>query len=205
MDSVPLSYSDNRFINVAEILPCSRIYGPGERFVIWVQGCALHCPGCWNKEMWPFEERDLYTPDELLEIIHSFDGIEGITILGGEPLHQSAALFELVTKIRISGLSVMLYTGYEKEEITNPISLALIQNSDIVIFGRYQEEHRSDFLKWRGSKNQKIVFRSSRYQTMAKEIDNPVNEIEIHITDDGMITLVGYPEMKMKVCINEEL
>ncbi len=54
-----LLYPDDT-INIAEIVPNSRIYGPGKRFVIWVQGCALHCHGCWNKDMWSFEINQLY-------------------------------------------------------------------------------------------------------------------------------------------------
>ena len=205
MHPVPPGYSDNSHINVAEILPRSRIYGPGERMVIWVQGCALRCPGCWNEEMWPFEERNLYTTDALLSEILSVEDLEGITLLGGEPLHQAPALLELVTRVRSSGLSVILYTGFEEEEITDPVSLALFQTSDIVIFGRYREDLRSDFLKWRGSENQKIVFPTSRYRAMKDEIDELTNEIEIHIADDGMITLVGYPGNEMKECIHEVL
>jgi len=26
----------------------SRVNGPGARAVIWLQGCSLNCPGCWN-------------------------------------------------------------------------------------------------------------------------------------------------------------
>lgn len=205
MDAVPRGYSDSRYVNVAGILHTSRIYGPGERMAIWVQGCSLHCPGCWNEEMWPFEERNLYTTDLLLSEISSINSLEGITILGGEPLHQAAALLEVVTQVRATGLSVMLYTGFEEEEITDPSALSLIRSSDIVVFGRYREDLRSDFLKWRGSENQKIIFPTSRYEAMKNEIDKPSNEMEIHITDDGMITLVGYPENEMKVLIHEVL
>ena len=30
------------------IEPRSRANGPGVRFVVWLQGCTLGCPGCFN-------------------------------------------------------------------------------------------------------------------------------------------------------------
>ena len=30
------------------IEPRSRANGPGARFVVWLQGCTLGCPGCFN-------------------------------------------------------------------------------------------------------------------------------------------------------------
>ena len=39
-------------IRVHDIVPRSEIYGPGTRWVLWVQGCTLACAGCWNTETW---------------------------------------------------------------------------------------------------------------------------------------------------------
>ena len=102
------------FINIAEILETSKIYGPGDRFVIWVQGCAIRCKGCWNQKMHSFEQKNLWHYNDLFERILSVSGIEGITFLGGEPLHQSKPLLKLVRKIKKHGLTIMLYTGFQK-------------------------------------------------------------------------------------------
>ena len=45
-------------LNLARTLPRSAANGPGERFVLWVQGCPLACPGCWNPDTWAFEHAE---------------------------------------------------------------------------------------------------------------------------------------------------
>lgn len=191
-------YSTNHTINVAEILPNSRIYGPGKRFVIWVQGCALHCHGCWNTGMWSFDTKQVYSITALFDFIKEQDDIEGITILGGEPLHQSTALLTLVKLLKADGYTIMLYTGFEKDEIKNEISKDLVSHSDIVVFGRYIEDLRSIFLKWRGSSNQKIwINEQSPYKHFHDKINEKINEIEIHVKDDGVVTIAGYPENEL--------
>ena len=51
-------------LTLARTLPRSAANGPGERFVLWVQGCPLACPGCWNPDTWAFERRDLRSVEE---------------------------------------------------------------------------------------------------------------------------------------------
>lgn len=196
-----LLYPDGT-INIADILPNSRIYGPGKRFVIWVQGCALHCHGCWNKDMWSFGINQLYNINILYEMITEQDDIEGITILGGEPLHQSKALMSLVKLLKTDGYSIMLYTGFDEDEIHDVISKNLVSHSDIVIFGRYLDDSRSTFLRWRGSSNQNIwINEHSPYKHIQEHINDKVNEIEVHIHDDGDVTIVGYPEKELFECV----
>ena len=69
-------------MNVAHLENQSFIYGPGSRFVIWVQGCSLRCKGCWNFRMWGFEKKQEYSISQLLKMIAA-ENVEGITILGG--------------------------------------------------------------------------------------------------------------------------
>jgi len=188
MDNVP-----GNLLNVAEIIESSRIYGPGIRFVIWVQGCSIRCKGCWNGDMHSFEAKHLWTIDDLYNEVISTPGIEGITILGGEPLHQSKALLDLAERITKRDLTIMLYTGFEIHEIEDTHSKELIAISDIVVAGRYIEEERSVFLKWRGSSNQSIIFQNEEYQRhYGRRRDE--NEIEIRIDELGQMTLLGYPE-----------
>lgn len=181
-------------MNVAEIICSSRIYGPGKRFVVWVQGCDLKCPGCWNQGMWAFEEKKLYTPEELAALVNKESDIEGVTILGGEPLYQSKAILSFAKLIKDTGHSLMLYTGFEMDEIKDDHSKALIACSDIVVFGRYLEELRSISLKWRGSSNQKICFNTPIYENLIDLVNERVNETEIHVDEAGCITVVGYPD-----------
>jgi len=192
-----LKISDNNMLNIADIERCSRIYGPGLRFVIWVQGCGLGCKGCWNTEMWSFEEKSLYTIDEIFEMIQK-EHVEGVTILGGEPLYQSKVLLKLVKKLKERGYNIMLYTGFEQEEIIDPYSKELFSLSDIVICGRYQEDKRSIYLRWRGSSNQQIIINNKKFENRIDMFNEQVNEVEIHFDDCGNIKILGYPDTIIK-------
>jgi anaerobic ribonucleoside-triphosphate reductase activating protein len=181
-------------LNVAAFLENSAIYGPGNRFVIWFQGCSLRCEGCWNKELWPFEDNLLFTPCDILEKIRETKGIEGVTFLGGEPLDQAENLLILAKMLKSDGYSIMLYTGYAEPEISGTVKEDVFSMSDIVVSGRYVEGLRSVYLKWRGSLNQNISFNSDIYRDFEDSIDKRENDVEIHIDETGEITIAGYPE-----------
>ena len=72
----------------------SRINGPGNRLVIWVQGCKFHCKGCFNPETHPYTKEHLMDINELAELINNDTTIEGITLSGGEPLDYPKQLEE---------------------------------------------------------------------------------------------------------------
>jgi len=179
--------------NIAHIEIGSEIYGPGKRFVIWLQGCSLACPGCWNRTMWSFSPHILMERDALLEKIVSNPELEGVTLLGGEPLQQSENLYWLMLALNKNGISMMLYTGYEQEEICNTETFSKICNlADILISGRYQDDERDLFLRWRGSRNQSLLVQTERYADL--KIEDGLNEIEITIDEFGSVILLGYPQ-----------
>lgn len=181
-------------IRVHDVLPRSSIYGPGERWVLWVQGCTLGCKGCWNVETWSRRtdtERTVASLLSELEAAASAGDLEGISLLGGEPLQQAEPVLELIHAAREMGLSVLLYTGYEPEEY-DPTMQACHDGSDLVIGGRYVEALRDPFLRWRGSSNQRLVSPTGRYDVDAFE---DLQEVEVLIDHDtGQMTVTGYPE-----------
>ena len=187
--------TESNTLNIAEIIDNSMISGPGRRCVIWVQGCSLQCPGCRNEEFQSFEPKHLLAVEELYDKIMSVANINGITITGGEPLHQSEQLLRLIKRISPHGLTVMLYTGFTRDEIDNDAALYLFDSADVVVSGRYVEELQSPLLKWRGSTNQIIIFQNVEYREHYSSIDEE-NEVEIHINDHGMLTIIGFPEKK---------
>lgn len=179
-------------MNIAHIETSSSIYGPGERYVIWVQGCSIRCEACWNYEMWSLETKIQKSVEELFKEIEQLKiEIEGITILGGEALDQYEEVFELCKKNFQSGLSVMLYTGYEREEIQSLQKEEILEFVDILIPGRYKKEFRNTNLQWRGSENQEIQFLTKRYSSSIVEEGNYV---EINIDEWGSTTILGYPD-----------
>lgn len=188
---------NDNMLNIAATVERSDIYGPGTRFVIWVQGCNIRCKGCWNTEMQSMEINQLFKVENIFKKIIKTSGIEGVTILGGEPLHQSKALLKLVKKLKNKGLTVMLYTGFEEDQIKDYESKILIELSDIAIIGRYLDESRSTDLKWRGSTNQKVIFNNEEYETRFGEEKNE-NQVEVHIDEKGEILLIGYPPKELR-------
>lgn len=177
-------------INLARTLKRSAANGPGERFVLWVQGCAFACPGCWNPDTWSFAPRDVRSVETLTREILATEGIEGVTFTGGEPFAQARALTEVAERVQAIGLSVFVFTGYDLDELTRPEHTALLALSDVVVAGRYVEAQRSLGLTWRGSANQQVHFLSSRYEPA--NLENAA-EVEIHLGADGTLTLTGFP------------
>lgn len=179
-------------MNIAHIEESSFIYGPGQRFVIWVQGCSIHCIGCWNKEMWSFKiKNDISVSDLMERISNEADTIEGITLLGGEPLDQFKEIVELMNDCKNIRLSTMLFTGYEMTEISEKGMSSIKDLTDILITGRYDESKRTFNHQWIGSTNQIIHFLTERYSNFANV---NANYVEISIDDFGKIETYGFPD-----------
>ena len=178
-------------LRLAHTIERSLANGPGERFVIWVQGCPIHCPGCWNKGTWNYQ--DGYNQDlvELTEKILNTKGIEGVTFTGGEPMVQASALLRVAEICKINSLSVFIFTGYDFDQLKQPEQLALWNAADIVVAGPYIESKRSFSNAWVGSENQIVHFNSDRY-TPTDQL-NAVRA-EAHISKDGSVTWTGFPE-----------
>jgi anaerobic ribonucleoside-triphosphate reductase activating protein len=179
-------------MNIAHIEEHSFIYGPNCRFVIWVQGCSIRCKGCWNTDMWSFEKKTTLLVQELLrKIENEKEFIEGVTILGGEPLDQYEEVAELLSACREIGLSTMLFTGYEMTEIVEKQMTSILDNLDILITGRYDKTKRTLNHQWIGSTNQEIHFLTDKHN---KSNINNGNYVEITLNENGSTNILGFPE-----------
>lgn len=154
--------------------------GTGLRVVLWLSGCSHHCYNCQNPQTWnpdsgiPFDES---AKQEIFNEL-SKDYISGITFSGGDPLHENnlSEVLSLVKEIRekFPDKTIWLYTGYSIEDIVNfntkPYSVVqqyfdidnFIRNGiliyvDILVDGEYIDEQRDLSLKFRGSKNQRVI------------------------------------------------
>jgi anaerobic ribonucleoside-triphosphate reductase activating protein len=183
-------------MNIAHIEEHSHIYGPGSRFVIWVQGCSLHCKGCWNQSMWSFQEKDLIPKEIILkQILDNQNDIEGISILGGEPLDQTEEVIWLLKSLRQYELSTVLFTGYELDELyKNPEKKEALAFTDILISGRFKQEKRTTLHQWIGSTNQEVHFLSSKYDS---SIIQNSNYVEVIIDDSGQLNVLGFPDSEL--------
>lgn len=115
----------------------SRINGPGNRLVIWVQGCKFNCKGCFNPETHPYTKEHLVDVADLVRMINKDKSIEGITISGGEPLDYPNQIHSLLTGIE-HRVTTILYSGYRYEDIIlDPVLCHVIKLVDLSIIGRY--------------------------------------------------------------------
>lgn len=145
--------------------------GPGCRTSLFVSGCRHHCKDCFNPETWNFKYGHKYTStieDELVESVKP-SYIDGISILGGEPMEpeNQPEVCALVKRIRAEAESarIWLYSGYTWEELTDPKNkschtshtMDILDNIDVLVDGEFEIEKKDISLNFRGSKNQRII------------------------------------------------
>ncbi len=145
-------------LRIAGVIEESIVDGPGVRFTLFLQGCHSHCKGCQNPQTWDFESGTLVTAKEILEKILSNPLIHGITFSGGEPFEQAENLIPFAAELKRRGYHLMAFSGYTFEElIARPACKELLTLLDILVDGPFIEEQKSLELRFRGSKNQRIL------------------------------------------------
>jgi anaerobic ribonucleoside-triphosphate reductase activating protein len=188
------------YINIHSVINSSRVNGPGDRFVIWTQGCRKGCKNCYNPETWSHYKNNLIPIDEIFENIKN-SSATGVTISGGDPFEQPEELFYLLTKIKQLDLSdgVIVFTGFTIDEIRVREELnKSLDYIDVLIDGLYVEEKRiSSGLA--GSSNQEFYFLTDKISRDKIVIDQ---EVEIHSLGE-LIQITGFPlidkiNMKLK-------
>ena len=78
-------------MNYAQILDCDVANGLGWRISLFVSGCSLHCPGCFNSQAWDFHYGKPFTKeaqDKIIELLTP-DYVRGLSLLGGNPTELS--------------------------------------------------------------------------------------------------------------------
>jgi anaerobic ribonucleoside-triphosphate reductase activating protein len=177
-------------LRVHQMVASSLANGPGKRAVIWLQGCTLACPGCFNPGTHPSAGGNMPTIEEIDGWLQSLDGsIDGLTISGGEPLQQLKPLTALLHKVRArTDLPTILFTGYTWQEVNQmPGAKKLFKLVDLILAGRYMADQRaaSHLI---GSRNKTVHLLSSVY-TADDLAMTP--EAEVVIDSSGNILLSG--------------
>ena len=157
-------------MNYAKINKNDIANGIGVRVTLFVSGCTHHCKGCFNQEAWDFNYGEPFTAaveDELLEAL-SPSWINGITLLGGEPMEPSnqrvLMSFLKWVKEKYPEKTIWCFSGYTLEtdlladsrarcEVTDEM-LSLI---DVLVDGEFVEKQKDISLRFRGSSNQRLI------------------------------------------------
>jgi len=174
----------------------SKVNGPGNRFVLWTQGCSKGCKNCFNPETWTTDIFKELSPRQIFEVIKNFE-VDGITISGGDPLEQEEELLELLFLLREIKLpkGIILFTGFTLDEIkVNPIRERCLSYIDVLIDGRYIDSLKLD-KSLRGSSNQEFYFFSDKISRSELLFDQ---EIEISLLE-GDIIMTGFPKVSRKI------
>ena len=164
------------------IMPNDVVNGRGVCVSFWVQGCARHCPKCFNESTWDFKGGTEYTDHTKWEVIEaiSANGIQrNFSVLGGEPLdpHNINMVNEVVSAVRHAypDVEIILWTSFELEELLmdyNKTMESILDNINYVVTGPYVDEQRDLSLFWRGSRNQHIYTKKNDKWVLAEdEID----------------------------------
>lgn len=187
------------WLNVAAWRDCTEAEGPGRRAALWVQGCDKRCPGCCNPGFLPLVERELTpVPALLAQLLRAQQrhGLEGLTLLGGEPMLQAQGLAELARGAQAAGLSVMVFTGYTLEELAarSPLGYrALLHATDVLVDGPYERSQPDETRRWIGSRNQRVHYLSARYDAAIERLPAGGRELEFRIGLDGAVRVNGWP------------
>lgn len=184
-------------IRYSEKVGSTRLLGPGDRAVLWVFGCCFDCPGCIAGNF----RHGTYSEESAEHLAEWFllTGRDGITLSGGEPMLQAAALAEMISRIRSRrDIGVIVYTGFHYEELRDkaeedPGIRDLLRQTDILIDGPYMEDlnHNEPF---RGSFNQRILSLTDRYKESIEEYyyRSEGRKVEVRISGDRTL-MIGVP------------
>ncbi|MGI6755950.1 MAG: anaerobic ribonucleoside-triphosphate reductase activating protein [Atopobiaceae bacterium] len=157
-------------MNYAEIKYCDIANGPGVRTSLFVSGCRLRCPGCFNSSAWDFAAGNPFdhaTEDKILESLQPFY-IDGLTILGGEPTEPENAqvLAPFLQKVRQefgSQKNIWLYSGRTLADLLpgadhgTPAMHEILSAIDVLVDGPWIADQYDISLRFRGSANQRLI------------------------------------------------
>lgn len=138
--------------------------GPGPRTVIWFQGCPIHCPGCHNPHLWPFDGgQEISLADVLNQVQQGRAcGDVGVSLVGGEPLAQPEVCAELCTALHELRVHVIVYTGFMYDDVVSLIEVipayrVILDHADVLVDGPFIRGEYDARVEYRGSRNQRVL------------------------------------------------
>lgn len=161
-------------VRLAGVTHDSIVDGESLRMTVFAQGCPHHCKGCHNPTT--HDPAGGYEADaeELLKELAANTLEQGITLSGGEPFCQCAAMLELAKGAHAMGRDVWAYSGWTFEELlADEEKAALLRECDVLVDGRYVEAMRTLALPFRGSINQRVI-----------DVQRSLNEGKVTLKED---------------------
>ena len=158
-------------MNYGQVFYADTANGIGARISLFVSGCTHHCPGCFNEETWDFNFGDPFTRDVEDDIIEHLrpSYIDGLSLLGGEPMEaqNQRALLPFLERLKqeVPHATVWIYSGYTFEELLDETNSRchteatrrILELADILVDGKFILAEKDVKLRFRGSRNQRIL------------------------------------------------
>ncbi len=156
-------------MHYGQILLADTANGTGMRVALFVSGCRNHCKGCFQPQTWDFDFGPEYTKETEQMILDEVSKVyyEGITILGGEPfeIENQRELVRLIKRIRaeLPSKTIWMFSGNVYEDFLPggirycEVTDEILDNIDILVDGRFEEDKKRLTLNFRGSENQRII------------------------------------------------
>lgn len=159
----PMNYATIKFCDIAN--------GIGVRTTLFVSGCRVHCPGCFNKEAWDFAAGEPFDEAVAERLWKSLEPawIDGLTLLGGEPFEpenqQVLRPFLEETRYRYGNKNIWCFTGYRLERDLLPAegrkhtndTIPMLACIDVLVDGPFMAAQHDISLRFRGSANQRLI------------------------------------------------
>ena len=157
-------------MNYGEIKTCDIANGEGVRVSLFVSGCTHHCKNCFNDVAWDFGYGKPFTEEteEMLLKALEPDFVDGLSLLGGEPFEpeNQRALLPFVRRVRARypEKTIWAFSGFTLEELRQEgahphceVTEELLSLLDVLVDGRFVEELKDISLRFRGSRNQRLI------------------------------------------------
>jgi anaerobic ribonucleoside-triphosphate reductase activating protein len=200
-------------LRVHSLMETSRVNGPGRRAVVWLQGCSLRCPGCWNPETHGRAggvEMNVIALVEWVRSLLANEVVTGVTISGGEPLEQPEGLAVFAEGVRelCPHISLGLFSGYTERELAAgrfKSSVGMCAGAkkrfwrriesclDFAVLGRFNRSLPA-YEPLVASRNQSLRLLSSRHCPG----EFSTQEFEISIGEDGLTQITGFPVVRTR-------
>lgn len=155
-------------MNILKVLRCDVANGPGLRCTVFVAGCRIHCPGCFQPRTWSFRQGEPYDTALGERIAAWCEGMDGITILGGEPMEPATqpGLLALLGQVHDAwpALDCWIYTGCTFDRLqpggdyhVPGTTMRILDHASTLVEGPFIQERRDPSLLYAGSANQRLL------------------------------------------------
>ncbi|MBO3662117.1 4Fe-4S single cluster domain-containing protein [Microbacterium stercoris] len=203
-DAAPVP-RDGAYARWSRFVPATEAEGPGLRAALWLQGCDVRCPGCFNPQLWAHRGARLEAAEHLATrfVREAREaGSTGLTLLGGEPFDQAGAAATIAEAFRAEGLTVMTFTGYTHAQLrawepARPDIARLLAATDLLADGPYLRDHPDPDRPWIGSRNQGLTALTPAHRDDILRIEKGAgarDRLEIRVGPDGRVEVNGWAD-----------